>query len=211
MIYDINVGGWVMRKIKTLFIVSLFLFGCILIFLPHTVSSGGISIWPGKLTITMHDEYPEEEIRYEIEVNNLNQYDINVSATAENPALHNLKENYMFIPDLSWVSITPEILHIPSKESRFLEVNISIPDEEKPLYYDEHWHVCTVVSENNDRSTPGSTVILTELAVNFFIITPSSKATMEIQNIYILLAIIISAIITLIAIFYVKKKKKDNS
>jgi len=140
-----------MRKIKTLFIVSLFLFGFILIFLPPTASSGGISIWPGKLTITMHTEYPEEEIRYEIEVNNLNQYDINVSATAENPALYNLKENYMFIPDLSWVSITPEILHIPSKESRFLEVNISIPDEEKPLYYDEHWHVCTVVSENNDQ------------------------------------------------------------
>lgn len=200
-----------MRKIKTLFIVSLFLFGFILIFLPPIVSSGGISIWPGKLTITMHDEYPEEEIRYEIEVNNLNQYEINVTATAENPALHNLKDNYTFIPDLSWVSITPEILHIPSKESRFLEVNIFIPDEEKSLYYDEHWHICAVVSENNDRSPPGSTVILTELAVNFFIINPPSKSTMEIQNVYILLAIIISVIITIITFFYAKKKKKNNS
>ncbi|MCK4814831.1 hypothetical protein KA005_03600, partial [bacterium] len=60
-----------MRRIKTLFLVSLFLLGSTLIFSSPPVLSGGISIWPGKLTITMPEEYPEEEIRYKIEVDNL--------------------------------------------------------------------------------------------------------------------------------------------
>ncbi|GAH07132.1 unnamed protein product, partial [marine sediment metagenome] len=95
----------------------------------------------------MPEEYPEEEIRYEIEVDNLNSYDINVSAEIENPGLQYLKKDYTFIPDLSWVSTTPEILYIPAYESRFLEVIITIPDEEKPLHYDERWEVWVVISE----------------------------------------------------------------
>ena len=197
-----------MRRIKTLFLVSLFLLGSTLIFSSPSVLSGGISIWPGKLTITMPEEYPEEEIRYEIEVDNLNSYDINVSAEIENPSLHYLKKDYTFIPDLSWVSTTPEILYIPAYGSRFLEVIITIPNEEKPLHYDEHWEVWVVISEVKDQS-PG-TIISIELAVKLFINTPPEKVKQQIpQTLYlIMLSIIVGLIAVATFVFYVKKRKR---
>jgi hypothetical protein len=209
MVYDINVRGGVMKRIKILFLVSLFLLGGILISSSPPVLSGGISIWPGKLTITMHEGYPEEEIQYEIEVNNLNSYDINVSAEIENPPIHRLKENHTFIPDLSWVSTTPEILHIPAHESRFLEVIITIPDEEKPLHYDERWEVWVVVSEVKDQPSPG-TIILIELAVKLFINTPPEKVKQQIpQTLYLIsLFIIVGLIVAAMFVFYVKKRER---
>lgn len=197
-----------MRRIKTLFLVSLFLLGSTLIFSSPPVLSGGISIWPGKLTITMPEGYPEEEIRYEIEVDNLNSYDINVSAEIENPSLHYLKKDYTFIPDLSWVSTTPEILYIPAYESRFLEVIITIPNEEKPLHYDERWEVWVVISEAKDQS-PG-TIISIELAVKLFINTPPEKARQQIpQTLYlIMLSIIVGLIAVATFVFYAKKRER---
>ena len=198
-----------MRRIKTLFLVSLFLLGGILIFSSSPVLSGGISIWPGKLTITMPEQYPEEEIRYKIEVNNLNSYDINVSAEIENPILHHLKKDYTFIPDLSWVSTTPEMLHIPAHGSQFLEVIITIPDEEKPLHYDERWEVWAVISDVKDQLPPG-TAILIELAVKLFINTPPEKVKQQIpQTLYlILLFIIVGLIAAATFVFYAKKRER---
>lgn len=198
-----------MRRIKTLFLVSLFLLGSTLIFSSPPVLSGGINIWPGKLTITMPEEYPEEEIRHKIEVNNLNSYDINLSAEIENPSLYNLKKDYTFIPDLSWVSITPEIIHIPAHGSRFLEVIITIPDEEKPLHYDEHWEVWVVISEVKNQSSPG-TVISIELAVKLFINTPPERVKQQIPQILylILLFIIVGLIAVATFVFYAKKRER---
>lgn len=198
-----------MRRIKTLFLVSLFLLGGILIFSSSPVLSGGINIWPGKLTITMPEEYPEEEIRHKIEVNNLNSYDINLSAEIENPSLYNLKKDYTFIPDLSWVSITPEIIHIPAHGSRFLEMIITIPDEEKPLHYDEHWEVWVVISEAKDQSSPGPTITI-ELAVKLFINTPPKKVKQQIPpTLYlILLFIIVGLIAVAMFVFYAKKRER---
>jgi hypothetical protein len=199
-----------MRRIKALFLVSLILLGGILIFSSPPVLSGGISIWPGKLTITMPEEYPEEEIRYEIEVNNLNSYDINVSAEIENPSLQYLKKDYTFIPDLSWVSTTPEILYIPAYESRFLEVIITIPNEEKPLHYDERWEVWVVISEVKDQS-PG-TIISIELAVKLFINTPPEKVKQQIpQTLYLILLFIIVGLIAVATfVFYAKKRERTT-
>ena len=199
-----------MKRIKTLFLVSLFLLGSIIIFSSPPVLSGGISIWPGKLTITMPEEYPEEEIRYEIEVNNLNSYDLNISAEIENPSLYNLKKDYTFIPDLPWVSITPEILHIPAHESRFLEVIITIPDEEKPLHYDEHWEVWVVISEVKDQSSSPPGNVILKHAVKLFINTPPEKVKQQIpQTLYlILLFIIVGLIVVATFVFYAKKRER---
>jgi len=198
-----------MRRIKTLFLVSLVLLGGILIFSAPPVLSGGMNIWPGKLTITMPEEYPEEEIRHKIEVNNLNSYAINLSAEIENPSLYNLKKDYTFIPNLSWVSTTPEIIHIPAHGQRFLEVVITIPDEEKPLHYGEHWEVWVVISEAKDQSSPGA-VIAIELAVKLFINTPPEKVKQQIPQILylILLFIIVGLIAVATFVFYAKKRER---
>ena len=196
-----------MRRIKTLFLIFLFLLGGILIFSASPVMSGGISIWPGKLTITMPESYPEEEISYEIEVNNLNSYDINVSAKAENPGLDNLKEDYSFIPDLSWVSITPEEIHISSHESQFFTVIITIPEDEKPLRYDERWEVWMIVSEENDQSSSQGAFIVPQLASRFFINTPTAPSQAEMLQFLVLILLAIAGLITAALIFYKKKRK----
>ena len=219
-----NTGGWAVRTIRTLFLIFLFLLISLNIFSFPPVSSGGISVWPGKLTITMPEGYTDEEILYEIEVTNNNAYDINVTGEIENPSLHRLKENYTFIPDLSWVQITSDIVHIPAKESRFLEAIINIPDSQKPLHYNERWEVWVVVSELIDQSPDAENFIQTELVVKFFINTPSSKEKSQIpQFLYLILISIIGIITAYIlyvntrgrsisrnkhSIFYFKKWKK---
>jgi len=204
-----NTGGWAVRIIRTLFFIFLFLLVSLNIFSFPPVSSGGISIWPGKLTITMPDGYTDEEIQYEIEVSNNNAYDINVTGEIENPSLHHLKENYTFIPDLSWVQITSDIVHIPTNESRFLEVIINIPDSQKSLHYNERWEVWIAVSELIDQSTDAETFIQTELVVKFFIITPYAEKSQIPQFLYFIVIFLIG--ITTVYILYIKKRSRGIS
>ena len=194
-------------RMKILFLISLFLLTSILILSSSSVMSGGISIWPGKLTITMPEDFPEGEIRYEIEVNNLNSYDINVSAEAENPPQYRLEEDYAFMPNLSWVSIAPEILHIPAYETRFLEVIITIPDDEKPLHYDERWEVRVIVSKVMDPSSPHGAFIISRLAARFLISTPPAKVKAEIPQFLFLLLFAIVGLIAAVLVVYFKKRK----
>lgn len=214
-----------MRIIKALFLIFLFLLISINIFSDHPVSSDGISIWPGKLTITMSDDYPKEEIKYEIEVNNLNSFDINVTAEIANPSLQRLNNNYTFIPDLSWVQIVSDITHISPHENRFLEVIINIPDEEKPLHFNEKWEFWVVISETNVQSPDNGAFIQTELISKFFVITPTIEGRLQMpQFVYIVLLFFIVLIALYIffvikhkrtgrgnkqRIFYFKKKKKN--
>lgn len=198
-----------MKRNKSPFLILLFLSVGTLILASYPVSSGGLSMWPGKLTITMSDDFPEEEIRYEIKVTNLNTYDLNVAGVAENPILHRLNEEYTIIPDLSWVQITPDVVHIPAKESRFLEVAINVPDEEKSLHYDNRWEVWIVISEVNEQSTENMPFIQTELAAKFFIITPPTKTMLQPpQFLYLILFLIIGLITAYI--FFVKKHRKTT-
>lgn len=204
-----NTGGWAVRIIKILFLIFLFLLIGLNIFLPHSVSSGGLSIWPGKLTITMSDGYPEEEIQYEIKVSNSNTYDINVTGEIANPSLHRLMKNYTFIPDLSWVQITSDIVHIPAKESRFLKVIINIPDSEKTLHYNERWEVWIVVSELINQSQDAGAFIQTELVVKFFIITPFVEEKSQIlQFFYLIILFTIGGLLTAY-VFYIKSCGRD--
>lgn len=199
-----------MKNTAAIFFVSLLLLEGILMFISPPVISGGISACPAKLTITMPEGFPEETIKYTIQVNNLNSYVINVSATVDNPIPHRLKKNYTFIPDLSWVEITPDLLYIPPHESAFFEILINIPDEEKPLHYNERWEVWAVVSEVKNEALPGTIDTATKLAIRFFIHTPPEKVKQQIpQTLYlILLFIIVGLIITATFVFYAKKRER---
>ena len=196
-----------MKIIRTLFFISIFLFVSLNIFSFSPVSSGGLSIWPGKLTITMPDGYTDEEILYEIKVSNNNAYDINVTGEIQNPSLHRLNENYTFIPDLSWVQTTPDIVHIPAKESRFLELIINIPDSEKPLHYNERWEVWVVISELINQSQDAGTFIQTELAVKIFINTPSAEEKAQMPLFMYFIFTFFIGLIT-VCVFYFKMGKR---
>ena len=205
----VHVGDGILRKVATIFILFLFLLGSISIFIPTSVKAG-FSIWPGKLNIKMPEGYPEEVIKYEIRVTNNNPYDINVSSEIKNPNAEELTDKYTPIPDLSWISITPEILCIPAKEHRYFTVSIDIPDSEKPLHYNEKWDVRAIISDETPEKE-GQVAIQVKLITKILINTPSKEMKWQIPQICI---IIIGGIIALIATFalifpYVKKKKRN--
>jgi len=193
------------RKITVMILVFLLLLVCSSVFV-----RGSIQIWPGKLTITMAEGYPKEAIKYKIQVTNPYSYDVNASARVENPAIEKLSDGYTFIPNLSWVSTTPEILHIPAHESRFLEAIITIPDDEKPRHYNESWETWVVISSDRGSGSSGGFFFQIELAVKFFINTPPEKARQQIpQTLYlILLFIIVGLIAAATFVFYAKKRER---
>jgi hypothetical protein len=194
----------ILRNIKAIFIVSLFFLESFFILI-STPASASISVSPPDVTITMNDVFPEKEIKFNVKAENLNRYDTNVSARIENQIPHLLKENYTNMPNLSWVKITPNIVSLSGKQSKLLEVTIYIPDEEKPLYYNERWEFVVVLSEIKDE--PAN--ILTELAIPFRIKTPeSAKAKMQIPNLFMLFIIVVGCMFLTIFVLYVKKRKR---
>lgn len=192
----------ILRNIKVMFITSLFLLGSLFILMSIPAFSGGISVMPPDVTITMKDVFPEK-IEFNVGVENLYRHDINVSAKIEKQISYRLTENYTDMPDLSWVKITPNIVHLSAKKSKLLNVTIDIPDEEKPLNYNKRWEFVVVFSEIKDNSTP----IKTEIAITIHIETPKS-AKMQMPSSYILFVIVGGFMILIVFILYVKNKKR---
>lgn len=157
----------------------------------------------------MPEGYPKEVIKYKIQVTNPYSYDVNASARVENPAIGKLSDNYTFIPDLSWVKFVSETIYIPAGSSRFFELLIDIPDDEKPWHYNESWEAWVVISSDRSGSS-GDFLFKIELAVKLFINTPPGEKATMIQNLYIILGIVVALIATSAAIFYVKKNKKSD-
>jgi hypothetical protein len=193
----------IIRNIKVMFLASLFLLGAFFIFLSTPASSGGISVWPPDVTINMKDVFPEKEIKFNIQVNNLYASDINVSVRIENQIPYRLGENYTDMPNLSWIKITPNIFNLSAKQSRVLEVTIDIPGEEKPLHYNERWEACIVISEIKDKPA----IVSTELAIEIYIRTPE-KSEMQMSNLLILLFIVVGFVALTAYILYFKKRKR---
>lgn len=192
-----------LKNIKVIFLASLFLMGCFFYLLSTSASSDGISIWPPSVTVDMKDVFPEEEIKFKIQVNNLYSHDINVSTKIENQISYRLKEGYTDIPNLSWIKITPNILNLSAEQSKFLEVTIDVPDEEKSLHYNERWEVCIVVSEIKEEHT----TISTEYAIGIYIKTPEIEKAQNFDTLLLLL-IGFGFIALVVYILYLIKRKK---
>lgn len=191
-------------SVKVIFLALLFLLESLFILVSTPASSGGISAWPATLTINMPEDFPEKEIQYKILVNNLYTHDINISAKIENPIPYRLSENYTFIPDLSWVKIASNTVHLSAKQSTFVEVLIDIPDKEKPLHYNERWEVWVIVSEIKD-ALPGTTAITTELGIKLFVNTPE-REKMQMPNLLPIFFIIMLFTALVVFVLYAKKR-----
>jgi hypothetical protein len=190
----------ILRNIQAIFIVSLFFLEGFII-LMSTPASASISVSPPDVTITMNDVFPEKEIKFNVKVENLNRYDTNVSARIENQIPNLLKENYTNMPNLSWVKITPNIVLLSAKQSKLLEVTIYIPDEEKPLHYNERWEFVVVLSEIQH-----GVHLKTEIAIEIYIKTPE-KTKMQIPYNQIMMIIFIVMVFVALIIFMLYSKR----
>lgn len=193
-----------MKKTIVLILISLILFTSF-----SLTAQGGIKIWPGKLTVELNKWLDEEkEIRHPIHITNPYSYGVNVTSKIHNPALKVITDRYSPIPDISWLTTTPDKLYIPPKTSKDIEVLINIPKDQQELYYNEKWETWVVITSDIPIGSGGGMNFELELAVKLYIITPKSEQG-DSQYIFILLFFIFSIIIAYIATSYIKKKKEN--
>lgn len=193
-----------MKRLLLTLLLFLFVTGNILLLASPCVKSG-VKVSPAKLVITIED-YPEKEINYKVKVTNPYSYDIRVSSRVIHP--YDLTENYMRIPDLSWVKFLPETLDVPAKSYKEFEVLIDVPENEKTLHYNESWEVWVFVIPKILSGASGGTAIRVQLGVKLFIHTPTGTMGMQKpQSLYLLVGIILGLVVVTTVFFIIKKKE----
>ena len=118
-------GMGVNRNFKLVYLVLL-ISGTLIISFSMNTSAGGIAVWPAKLTITISEDFPDEDITHKIMVENRNEDDVTVDATTDNPTSEVLKKGFVLIPDLAWITILPKTVTIPPGEARYFDIFIDI-------------------------------------------------------------------------------------
>ncbi|MCX6665863.1 MAG: hypothetical protein NT038_07400 [Euryarchaeota archaeon] len=119
------------------------------------VAQSSLKIWPAKLTISMPEGYSNGTIFYQIEVTNPYTYEVNASARIENPDVLQLSEGYTCIPNLTWVNISPQTLHLPANTAGYFGVSLDIPEKEKQFYYNNSWETWVVISSDGPSGELG--------------------------------------------------------
>jgi len=196
------------KRLILIFLLILFVAGNIFLCVSPCVK-GDVKASPAKLTITI-DDYPEKEIHYKIKVTNPYSYDLKTTARAIHP--WDLTDNYMRIPDLSWIKTLPETFDIPAKSYKEFEVILDIPKNEKILHYNESWEAWILIIPNRQIGIMDGTGVAMQiqLAVRLFIHTPTD--TMETQTplgLYLLIGII-GGFVMLVVSSILKKKRTVN-
>lgn len=193
-----------MRRVAITFLVLLTLLSISLI--PISVQ-GSISLWPAKLNMSI-SEYPSEEIQYnKIRITNPHNYEIQVVSDIQNPSLDNLIDSYSYIPNLSWVKVSPNLLTIPANSYDYFTLTVDIPEDEKPLHLNEKWEVHLLVCRKIG-SNDGNLIINLKLTSKILIHTPSDIKDQQVLYNPILILFIIGGAITFASVFlYIRKKR----
>lgn len=196
-------------KRKTSAFILIFLFVGNMFIFSTLHARAGVKVEPAKLVIDMLEGYPDSGIHYNIRVTNPFSYDIQATSQVIHP--YSLRSNYIRIPDLSWIEVKPEELTIPANSSKEFEMFIDIPDEEKPLHYNEGWEIWVIITPKCYTivdDDPMGITFQTRLAATVLIHTPPWERKMQIPlNIYFILLPIFVFIALFIVLSYMKKKR----
>jgi hypothetical protein len=216
------VGDGYLKKISALLIMFLFFSINMFAFSSFSVN-GGISLWPGKLTIDI-SEYPESGVRYnKICITNPYDYDVIVTSEILNPPYDDIDAGYSNIPDLSWIEISPDDLTVPANSQSCYSLGIIIPEDKKSLHDNEKWEVWVRFFKKPGAQT--GIVFNIKLATKIFIHTPeSSEQRAPNDDPLIFLLIFVGLLIFVVAylffrrrvfagsdkraVYYVKKRKR---
>lgn len=195
------------KRLKIIFLLFFLVAGNILLFTSPAVKAS-VKASPAELVITMPDGYPDDKIQYKIKITNPYSAQMNVKSKIIDP--FDLTTNFTNVPDLSWITISPENLCVPPNSYGELEVTIIIPEDEKNKQYNKSWEAWAYLAPKVDGSAT-NVAIQAQLAIRLYIHTPSgtmtSKTTLTPPNFYILIGIIIGSLVILMISSYLRKKK----
>lgn len=153
-----------MKKIQ----ISILLFSLILLF--PTISAGDMSVSPAEITISMENKnLINGNTSTKITVTNSYYYTYNVTWYIEHPTPSSIRSNKTYIPDLSWITVEPKWLEIPSKGKGIFYIYLDIPETKENLNKSwETWITFKGVEQD---------FINLEYAIRVYINTPSSTST----------------------------------
>ncbi len=135
---------------------------------------GRITLWPAKLNISM-DSIPDEPIVFKrVQVKNPENKPAVVRSEVAYQNEDLMEEGYSSIPDLSWVSVTPKEMTIPSKSDGFFNISITIPKSNTSQSYNQKWEVLAVFYQVKE-SAKGAINFQVKLASRVFINTPTNE------------------------------------
>jgi len=127
---------------KPSFIFFLFVLGNIslLCILVNPVTANW-ELYPHTWVIEMDEGIVEKTVT--IQITNLEKEKMKVACKPVNPFYdtqtneYNIKEGYTVLPELSWITVTPNQQEVPSESTVTFDVTVNIPDEEQ--YYGNNW------------------------------------------------------------------------
>ena len=114
------------------------------------ICEANVFVSPSSMSITMTDTYVEGNTSEKITVTNRYSYNISVSAWMMQPDIVEwMRPNRTLIDNISWISIDPSNLLIPSGRSACFYIYLTIPDEARNQTYDKHWEVWAALMINS--------------------------------------------------------------
>ena len=198
-----------MQKKPWLFILILLLILNTILLTSSSHVKAGVKVSPAVLYIEMNEGYPPYTLETSIKVTN--PYDTEIQAHAKVIRPWDLREGYIVVPDLSWINVSSEILNIPAQSSNILDISIKIPENEKPLHYNESWEVWIMIIPSLPSGSKGGGIgvnFQTQYMVRILIKTPHDEQKMETpQILYIFLIGLAGFIVLFFIYFYVRKRR----
>jgi len=173
------------------------------------LTEAGIKVKPAQLILEMNNGYPENDITTSIGVTNPYSYDIQASARVITP--WDFTENYVFIPDSSWIEVYPKTIDVPANSSEKFYITLKIPENEKPLHYNESWEVWILVTPHLPSKVEGQMglALQVQYAIKILISTPPIEKGMQTsRDIYIFFVIFLMFTGFILVILYSRNKKK---
>ena len=170
-----------------------------------------VIVEPAELTITITDNFLQENTSTNITILNDNNYTINVSWYLENPNPPSLlRPNRTFIENLSWIHVAPFWQLVDPYAIASFSIFLTIPQRND--LFDQHWEAWVTFTPHREHDNG---VFFQEYAIRVYIDTPVSSAQPSIpdsnaqEHDFFTLLLITGAIITgsLLALFWFWKKK----
>lgn len=173
------------------------------------ISKADVTVSPTELYLTMTDTYIEGNTTKKITVTNHYSHDISVKVWMMHPDITEwMRANRTLIENISWITIEPSELSVPSDTSANFYIYLTIPNETKNQTYYEHWETWAALKIVNASLKEG-------YLVRVYIDTPKppTEPSGTLFPIFYVtsIAAIAVVLITITLYFYIEKRRKNKN
>jgi hypothetical protein len=151
----------------------------LLFLLFFTIScQANVIVEPAELTITLTDNFLQENTSTNITILNDNNYTINVTWYLEHPNPPSLlRPNRTFIENLSWIQVTPSWQLVDSYATASFSISLIIP--QRSDLFNQHWETWVTFTPHREH---GNGIFSQEYAIRVYIDTPISSDQSSISD-----------------------------